>query len=74
MSGTDFGLCVSAGTGASIFARFYFCRGIGPLLLLSRGLDRARAACLCLPLAWKAATWEWQRQWPECLHKAQGER
>lgn len=74
MSGTDFGLCVSAGTGASIFARFYLCKGVGPLLLLSRGIDRARAGCLCLPLCWGAAKEEWGRMWETCLSKAQRER
>lgn len=74
MSLPDFGLCVSAGTGAGIFARFYFCKNVGPLLLLSRWLDRARAAGYCSAHCWRAAKEEWGRMWEPCLSKAQRER
>ena len=48
--------------------------GVGPLLVLVRGLHRISAACECLGLCWRAAVDEWRRMWPSCLARAQRKR
>lgn len=47
---------------------------VGPLLVLSRCLDRIRGDFYCLELAYKAATHEWRTMRDSCHAKAKRTR
>lgn len=44
---------------------------VGPLLVISRCLDRIRGDCYCLGLSVKAAFYEWRTMRESCLVRAQ---
>lgn len=73
---TDIGTASASMAGVTSFAVLALARikGVGPLLLTSRILDRWRAFHWCFSLAWTAGRQEYRRMWASCLARAQRER